>query len=108
MRCLPSSVNIGKAEVLIRAKHDRKLFAVMRSGKAPGNVEIEIQRVTARKQARKGRSYRMINAEVHYGRFLLPDPKNEEEPVVMYGVHVLEVEPPGDALPVEWMLLTSM
>lgn len=109
----------GKAEVLIRAKHDRKLlddrklFAVMRSGKAPGNVEIEIQRVTARKkqarkQARKGRSYRMVNAEVRYGRFLLPDPKNEEEPVVMYGVHVLEVEPPGDALPVEWMLLTSM
>ena len=50
----------------------------------------------------------MVNAEVRYGRFLLPDPKNEEEPVVMYGVHVLEVEPPGDALPVEWMLLTSL
>ncbi len=105
--------------VVVRARHDRKLldgdkmFATMRSGRSAGGAQIEIQRVTARekssgKQARKGRSHRIANAEVRYKRLRLPDPKGKAEPVEVYGVHVREAAAPRDESPVEWMLLTSM
>ena len=80
---------------------------------ARGNPGPYRDRVTARekssgKQARKGRSHRIADAEVRYRRLRLPDPKGKAEPVVVYGVHVREAAAPGDESPVEWMLLTSM
>ena len=77
---------VGGVDVLVRAKHDRrlepgapKLFATLRNAPADGHVEVEIDRVTerrksSRKQARPARSARLARAEVHYRTLTLPPP----------------------------------
>ena len=67
---------LDRVEVLVRAKHDRrlgpdgpKLFAVMRAGAVGGHVEIEIDRLSERKKssrkpARPKRTGRLARAEV--------------------------------------------
>ena len=75
---------IGRVDVLVRAKHDRRLgadverlFATLRNAPGDGHVEIDIARVSerpkaSRKPARPARSARVAMAEVHYRKLTLP------------------------------------
>ena len=111
---------IGRVDVLVRAKHNRrlgqglpKLFDALRNAPADGHVEIEIARVserpkTSRKQARPARSARVARAEVHYREFTLPSTVEGFAPVTLWAVHVREIAPPEGEKPLEWFLLTSV
>ena len=107
-------------DVLVRAKHDRrlgegveKLFATLRNAPADGHVEIDIARVSerpksSRKQARPARTARVARAEVHYRELTLPATLKGRAPVTLWAVHVRETAPPEDEKAVEWLLLTSV
>ena len=111
---------IGRVEVLVRARHDRrlgeglpKLFAALRNAPADGHVEIDIARVSerpksSRKPARPARSARVARAEVHYRELTLPPTIEGLAPVTLWAVHVRESVPPEGEKPVEWFLLTSV
>ena len=111
---------IGRVDVLVRAKHNRrldqglpKLFDALRAAPADGHVEIEIARVserpkTSRKQARSARSARVARAEVHYREFTVPSTVEGLAPVTLWAVHVRETAPPEGEKPIEWFLLTSV
>ncbi len=111
---------LGTVDVLVRAKHDRrlgtgveKLFATLRNAPADGHVEIDIARVSerpksSRKPARPARSARVVRAEVHYRELTLPPTIEGLEPVTLWVVHVRETVPPEGEKPVEWFLLTSV
>ncbi len=111
---------IGTVEVLVRAKHNRrlgqglpKLFDALRNALADGHVEIDIARVSARpkasrKQARPARSARVARAEVHYRGLTLPSTVEGLAPVTLWAVHVRETAPPEGEKPIKWFLLTSV
>ena len=111
---------LGRVEVLVRAKHDRrlgqglpKLFATLRNAPADGHVEIDIARVSerpksSRKPARPARSARVARAEVHYRELTLPSTIEGLAPVTLWAVHVRETAPPEGEKPLEWFLLTSV
>ena len=111
---------LGRVDVLVRAKHDRrlgqgppKLFATLRNAPADGHVEMDIARVTkrpksSRKPARPARTARVARAEVHYRELTLPPTIEGLAPVTLWAVHVLESVPPEGEKPVEWFLLTSV
>ena len=111
---------LARVEVLVRAKHDRrlgrglpKLFATLRNAPADGHVEMDIARVSARpkssrKQARPARTARVARAEVHYRELTLPSTLEGLAPVTLWAVHVRETAPPEGEKPVEWFLLTSV
>ena len=110
----------GRVEVLVRARHDRrlgeglpKLFAALRNAPADGHVEIDIARVSerpksSRKPAGPARSARVARAEVHYRELTLPPTIEGLAPVRLWAVHVRESVPPEGEKPVEWFLLTSV
>ena len=110
---------IGRVDVLVRAKHDRrlgegveKLFATLRNAPADGHVEIDIARVSerpkaSRKPARPARTARVARAEVHYRKLTLPSTIAGLAPVTLWAVHVRESAPPEGEKPLEWILLTS-
>ena len=111
---------IGRVDVLVRAKHDRRLgagverlFATLRNAPADGHVEIDIARVSerpkaSRKPARPARSARVAIAEVHYRKLTLPATLEGLAPATLWAVHVRETAPPEGEKPVEWFLLTSV
>ena len=111
---------IARVDVLVRAKHNRRLgqglpkrFAALRNAPADGHVEIDIARVSARpkasrKQARPARTARIARAEVHYRTLTLPSTVEGLAPVTLWAVHVHETDPPEGEKPVEWFLLTSV
>ena len=111
---------IGRVDVLVRAKHNRrlgqglpKLFAALRNAPADGHVEIDIARVSerpksSRKPARPARTARLARAEVHYRELTLPSTIEGLAPVTLWAVHVRESAPPEGEKPLEWFLLTSV
>ena len=111
---------LGRVDVLVRAKHNRrlgqgipKLFATLRIAPADGHVEIDIARVSkrpksSRKQARPARTARVARAEVHYRELTLPSTIEGLAPVTLWAVHVRETAPPEGEKPLEWFLLTSV
>ena len=111
---------LNRVEVLVRAHHDRclakgapKLFAAMRAGAADGHVEIEIDRLSARRkssgrQARPARTGRVARAEVRHRQVVAPPTLAGAEPVALSTVHVRETAPPPGEPAVEWFLLTSL
>ena len=110
----------GRVEVLVRAKHNRrlseagaKLFARMRSGAPCGHIEVEIDRLTerlksSRKKARPARAKRTARCEIRYRNLTLPATIEGAEPVALCGVHIAETSPPEGEQPVQWHLLTSL
>ena len=110
----------GRVDVLVRAKHDRrlgqglpKLFDALRNAPADGHVEMDIARVserpkTSRKPARPARTARIARAEVHYRELSLPSTLEGCAPVTLWAVHVRETAPPEGEKPIEWFLLTSV
>ena len=111
---------LNRVEVLVRAHHDRclakgapKLFAAMRAGAADGHVEIEVDRLSARRkssgrQARPARTGRVARAEVRHRQVVAPPTLAGAEPVALSTVHVRETAPPPGEPAVEWFLLTSL
>ena len=111
---------LGTVDVLVRAKHNRrlgrglpKLFATLRNAPADGHVEMDIARVSARpkssrKQAHPARTARVARAEVHYRELTLPSTIEGLAPVTLWAVHVRETAPPEGEKPLEWFLLTSV
>jgi hypothetical protein len=110
----------GRVEILVRAKHDRKLdsqggklFTTMAEGPADGSMEVQIEGLTerpkaSRKQARPARKKRLASCDLRYRRLELPATGKGGEPVTMWGVHLVEIDPPADEKAVQWYLLTSM
>ena len=111
---------IATVDVLVRAKHDRrlgqglpKLFDALRNAPADGHVEMDIARVsarpkTSRKQARPARTARIARAEVRYRALTVPSTIAGLAPVTLWAVHVRESAPPEGEKPIEWFLLTSV
>ena len=111
---------LDRVEVLVRAKHDRrlgpdgpKLFAVMRAGAAGGHVEIEIDRLSereksSRKPARPKRTGRLARADVRHKKLTLPATVPGADPMPVSAVHVVETSPPEGEKAVEWLLLTRL
>ena len=110
----------GRVEILVRAKHNRKLrpkgaklFATLAGGKAAGSMHVQVQGLTqrpkaSRQRARPARQKRLASCELRYRRLELPDTGQGGEPVPMWGVHLVEVDPPPGEQPVQWYLLTSL
>ena len=85
----------------------------MRAGAADGHVEIEIDRLSARRksngrQARPARTGRVARAEVRHRQVVAPPTIAGAEPVALSTVHVRETAPPPGEPAVEWFLLTSL
>ena len=111
---------LATVDVLVRAKHDRrlgqglpKLFATLRNAPADGHVQMDIARVserpkTSRKQSRPARTARIARAEVHHRELSLPSTIEGLAPVTLWAVHVRETAPPEGEKPIEWFLLTSV
>ena len=110
----------GRVEIVVRAKHDRrlggsaeKLFATLAGGPADGCVEVEIAGLTARpkssrKQARVARLKRLARCELRCRKLTLPATVEGAEAVTLQGVHIVETAPPEGEEPVQWYLLTSL
>ncbi len=110
----------GRVDILVRAKHDRKLgqpdeklFAAMASGTADGHVEVEIAGLSARpkssgEQARPPRLKRMAVCALRRRRLTLPATRAGQQPVCLWGVHIVESEPPAGEAAMQWHLLTSL
>jgi hypothetical protein len=68
------------------------------------------------KPARKAQSARTAKMDVRFGPLQIPFPKQKSpylkglpnEPIAMWVVHAVEVDPPANVEPVEWILLTSL
>ena len=115
----------GRVELLVRARHDRrlvprrkpqkgrKLFETMRSGEPAGQIGIEIRPLTARKKssrkkARPARTPRMAHCQIRYRRLTLPSTIEGMQPLTVHGVHIVETGPPEGEPPVQWYLLTTL
>ena len=111
----------GRVEILVRAKHDRrlrkgpdgKLFAQLGGGPADGYMNVEVAGLTgrpksSRKQARAARLRRRAGCELRYREVVLPTTQAGGEPAVLRGVHVVETDPPQGEKGLQWHLLTSL
>ena len=111
---------LRRVEILVRARHDRRLeerearlFARLRRGAPQGQVEVAIERLTERrktsgKKPRPARRKRIANCELRYRKVTLPSTLKEVEPVDLWGVHIVEIQPPEDEQAIQWFLLTSL
>lgn len=111
----------GQVELLVRAQHDRnistppgKLFAAIRQAPVQHRLQVHVPRQSARpkkskQKARPKRPGRTADMEVRYQPFALPptDGHHGKPPLQLYLVHALEQEPPPNAKPIEWFLLTT-
>ena len=111
----------GRVEILVRAKHDRrlrkgpdgKLFAQLGGGPADGYMNVEVAGLTgrpksSRKQALPPRLRRRAGCELRYREVVLPATQAGREPAVLRGVHVVETDPPQGEKGLQWHLLTSL
>ena len=100
----------GGAELLVRAKHDRvfsdsqTLFDRLRTSPPQAAHKIRVDRASARRFAHTQVRWHVMNLRV---------PQRErgrlgKEPFPLTAVHVIEPNPPANAEPVEWLLLTTL
>ena len=107
-------------ELLVRAKHNRalgpdrpKLFEHMREQAVQGQLQIEVQRSSARRGTRQQkakplRAARAAQAELRWQTVELPAPTRGEEPLRLQLVHVWERTAPEGVEALEWFLLTTV
>jgi hypothetical protein len=109
-------------ELLVRAKHNRniaeepfKLFEAVRNAPVSRLIQIHIPRKSARpkkskQKASPARPERMADLKIRYMRVSLPPAHyhGDKEPIDLWIVHALEENPPKNAQPVEWFLLTTI
>lgn len=112
-----------QVELLVRAKHNRKttagakLFDAVRDTPVQHRYTIRIPRQSARpkrsKQAvRKARRERLAHVELRWCPVKLPPPEHlgrqENAPVDVWIIHLVEPHPPAGEAPLEWFLLTTI
>jgi len=111
----------GQVELLVRAQHDRhlpvqpgKLFAAIRQAPVQSRVQVHVPRQSARpkkskQKARPKRPGRTADLQVRYQPFSLKPTQGHagKAPLDLYLVHALEEDPPANAQPIEWFLLTT-
>ncbi len=107
-------------ELLVRAKHNRalgahrpKLFEHMRAQAVGGQLEIKVQRSSARRGTRRQsasalRAARTAQAELRWQTVELPAPARGEAALRMQLVHVWERAAPEGVEALEWFLLTTL
>lgn len=111
-----------RVDLLVRAKHDRKLdeepfklFAAARTAEVIGHVQITIDRQSARskKSKRKARPARpgriaCLALRTLPAQLKAPRDRPDQTPIDLYLAPAREENPPADVEPVEWFLLTTM
>lgn len=111
----------GQVELLVRAQHDRniitepgKLFAAVGQQPVQSRVQVQVPRQSARpkkskQKARPKRPGRTADMQVRYRQVPLQPTQGHQgkPPVDVYLVHALEEDPPPNAKPIEWFLLTT-
>lgn len=109
-------------ELLIRAKHNRKLneepfklFEAVRQTAELSRVRVTIPRESARpkkskQKKREARPGRLANLTVRKLHIQLPPPEYypDKAPVDIWLIQALEVNPPSGTKAVEWFLLTTV
>ncbi len=112
----------SSVELLIRAKHNRKLeeapfkiFSAVRQTAEQGRVRITVPRQSARtkksrqkaKAARPGRTAELV---LRHKEIQLPAPdyQPDKTAIKINLVHVIEENPPANTEAVEWFLLTTL
>jgi hypothetical protein len=109
-------------DVLIRAKHDRKLeqppfklFAAVRQAPIQGQLQVPIPTQSARtkkskQKARAARPKRLANLTLRYRQVELPPPEYYagRAPVSVNLIHAVEENPPANTEAIEWFLLTTL
>ena len=104
----------GRVELLVRVPHvqqledsDRKLFSGLADGPPAECLEIETNGLTAQPQA-SGQSARRALCELRFRQLTLQPERRGLKPVSLWGVHLVEVEPPPGEEALQWHLLTSL
>jgi len=113
--------NSRNVELLVRAKHDRattgelKLFDTARLAPVQAQIEIKVQRQSARskkskQKAKPKRDERIAHVTVRAEQVELNPPSyhKDKQPIRIGIVHVKEDDPPADTPALEWFLLTTM
>jgi hypothetical protein len=113
--------NCSCIDLLVRAKHDRqiggeyKLFDTVRQSPVQARLNVQVPRQSARpkkskQKARPKRPARTAEVSLRYTRVEIQPPSycKERDPVPVWVVHVREDNPPGNTVPVEWFLLTTI
>ena len=107
-------------ELLVRAKHNRalgahrpKLFEHMREQALQGQLQIDVQRSSARRGTRRQqasalREARTAQAELRWQTVELPAPSRREAALRLQLVHVWERSAPEGVEALEWFLLTTL
>ena len=97
-----------RVDLLVRTHHDHdlegpglKLFAALAEGPAAGWVEVEVAALAARQE-------RLAVCELRFRRLTLPATSGDAAPVTLYGVHLVEREPPAGEEAAQWRLLTTV
>ena len=111
---------LQRTEILVRAKHDRvldkskntRLFRTMRKGSPAGLVELKVEDLSRRMKSGRvtseGRPGRNARMEIRFRKVMLPPTKDPAQaPMPVWGVHLRELNPPEDAKPIEWYLVTT-
>lgn len=110
-----------RVDLLVRARHDRnidvkkKLFKTVRETPVQSLMSIHVPRKSARpkrskQKASPARAKRNSKLEVRYMRFQLNPPPyfSDKDPIDIWIVHALEINPPAGNKPIEWFLLTTI
>ena len=111
----------GRVHLLVRARHDRniavepgKAFAAVRDEPVASRVRVHVPRQSARpkkskQKARAKRPGRFADMAIRFRSLTLTPTKGQQDkpPLDVYMVHAVEEDPPVDAKPVEWFLLTT-
>lgn len=111
-----------RVELLVRAKHDRKLdeepfqlFAAARTAEVVSHVQFTVDRQSARskkskRKARPARPGRVARLALRILPVTLKAPRDwpDQMPIDLHLVHALEENPPADVEPIEWFLLTTI
>ncbi|WP_338072305.1 IS4 family transposase [Halorhodospira halochloris] len=107
---LTAATDPERADLLVRAKHDRpladgsgRLFGHMKALDAAGVQELTLPK----RGNQKARTTRMA---VTFDRVTLQPPKNKrgQEPVTLDVIRTTEINPPKGAQPVTWTLLSTV
>ena len=112
----------SSVDLLVRAKHNRniteepfKLFEGVRKAPVSSVIQIHIPRKSARpkkskQKASPARPERMADLTIRYMHVSLPPAHyhSGKKPIELWIVHALEENPPANAKPIEWFLLTTM
>ena len=110
----------SNVDLLVRAKHDRviagerKLFDTVRQTPVQAKLSIQVDRQSARpkkskQKAKPKRPQRTAELCLRYTQVELPAPSHRPgaAPLCISVVHVSEDNPPPDADPIKWSLLTT-